>query len=302
MRGAALRGWARVLGGLLLAGASVGCRPPPHPPTPCSLRAPGGEEAALATERIPAAVWLDLLVPDNRDASDPLAALHTCTGAALTVESLGGDARVMPGGDAPALRIVAVDDERALLWAPLRDYDDGDALGPVVLLRRHAPAEGEAHLELLALGALRAPRRASLRLERLADGVEVVVAEGERCTDDGRCLRELHLLPRAGERLVDAPLRSGSEEGPARLAVSLAARVGVSGGVRTAALDRALRGDAEGLTIVEVLRVQRCVGSQGEGCTDEATLRRERPLSFDGERLLAPSSLWPPAGWEGGEL
>ncbi|MCA9658277.1 MAG: hypothetical protein KC486_08030 [Myxococcales bacterium] len=301
MRASGLRRCARVVGGVLLAGALSGCRPPPHPPTPCSLRAPGGDEAAAATQRIPAAVWLDLLVPDNRDASDPLAAMHTCTGAALTVDSLGRDARVMPAGDAPALRITAVDDARALLWAPLRDYDDGDALGPVALLRRHAPEDGGAHLELLALGALRAPSRASLRLERLADGAEVVVAEGERCAGEERCVREIQLLPRAGERLIDAPLRSVAEDGPARLAVALAAGLGDSGGVRTAALERTLRGGPDGLMIVEVLRVQRCAGSEGEGCADEATLRRERPLSFDGERLHAPPSLWPPPGWEGGE-
>ncbi|MEZ4379866.1 MAG: hypothetical protein R3A79_00855 [Nannocystaceae bacterium] len=303
MSGARRRRAAGAALACLVGAALCACRPPPHPPTPCSLRAPAAEDAATASERIPAAVWLDLLVPDHRDVRDPLAALHTCTGAPLRVDSSRHDAQVLPSGEPAPVRIAAVDEARALMWAPLRDYDDGDALGPIVLLRRHDPGDS-AHLEILAIGALRAPRAAQLRLEALADGGELVVAEGARCEADvgeeARCVRELQLLPRSGERLVDAALRSGDVEGPARIAAALSVATPIPGGLRAATLERSLRGDPEGVRIVEVLRVRRCVGAAGEGCDDVATIRRERPLRFDGERLLAPASLWTPEIVEGG--
>ncbi len=283
---------------LSLAGGSLACRSTPHRATPCSLRTPATDEAVATAELIPAPVWLDLLAPDHRDAlslRDP----HTCSGAPLRAESLAGSSQVLPLRtiDDSSLTIAQVGDN-ALVWARVLYYADGDALGALGLLSRHED-EGDpagAHLEVIAIGALRAPAKLlDLQVLPLSKDAQVVITRGQRCPDSGGpCVIEIHLLPWVDDAFVDAPLLQGGRIAPARIRVheSSLGPEDNNGWRQETEIRRQVRTQAGKLIIAETLRIRRCPSALPESCEEEASVHRERVLSFDGQRLHAPPSLW----------
>ncbi len=293
---AASRTWLCLGLSLSLAGGSLACRSTPHRPTACSLRTPATDDAMTTAALIPAPVWLDLLAPDHLDAlsvGDP----HTCSGAPLRAESLTGRSRVLPRRtiDDRSLTIAQIGDD-ALVWARVLYYDDGDALGALGLLSRHEDQvdPAGAHLEVLAIGSLRAPAKLlELRVETLSDDAQVVITRGQRCPDEGSCVVEIQLLPWIGNAFVDAPLRRGEREAPARIRVH-EHNLGpdIDGWRQESDIRRQVRAQADGLIIAETLRIRRCPSALPEACEEEASVHRERPLTFDGQRLYAPPSLW----------
>lgn len=283
---------------LTLTGGSLACRTTPHRATPCSLRTPATGEALATAALIPAPVWLDLLAPDHRDTlnlKDP----HTCSGAPLRAESLADSSPVLPRRtiDDSSLTIAQIGDN-ALIWARVLYYADGDALGALGLLSRHKD-EGDpagAHLEVIAIGALRAPAKLlALQVLPLSKGAQVVVIRGQRCpVKGGPCVVEIQLLPWVHDAFVDASLLQSGRETPARIRVHESSLGPDNGGWRQETeIRRQVRAQADGLIIAETLRIRRCPSALPEGCEEEASVHRERPLSFDGQRLHAPPSLWP---------
>ena len=290
----------------LLGGHLSGCAHTPHRPTACSLRAPAGADAMTTAELIPAPIWADLLAPDHRERQDPLAELHSCSGSALAAPSLQGSAQRMPTReiDERSMTMTAVGDD-VLLWLRLLDYDDGDALGVLALLSRHSADDDPtgAHLEVRAVGTLRAPAiPLDLRVEPLGDGRKLVLARGRRCRPKAPCVVEVQLLPWAGEHFVDAELTSpgATEPTPARIRLHEASTGPVyDGWRREAEVRRTIRAEPSGLVVLETLHLRRCPGALPEGCEEEATVHRERPLRYRGSDLEIAPSLWPIAGSPG---
>ncbi|MBN1208000.1 MAG: hypothetical protein JXB05_24260 [Myxococcaceae bacterium] len=107
-----------------------------------------------------------------------------------------------------------------LVWAIVRRFSNGEAIGPVALVE--ATPRG---LAVRALGTLKAlPKSARLRLERIG-GIEVLLVDGERCwgkDDPKMCQRMVRIMPLRGNRFVAEPLVS--EDGkcmqPANIALS----------------------------------------------------------------------------------
>jgi len=87
-----------------------------------------------------------------------------------------------------------------LVWAVVRRFSNGEAVGPVALVE--ATPRG---LAVRALGTLKAmPKSARLRLERIG-GVEVLLVDGERCWGEDekkQCQRTVRLMPLRGNRFV----------------------------------------------------------------------------------------------------
>lgn len=107
-----------------------------------------------------------------------------------------------------------------LVWAIVRRFSNGEAIGPVALVE--ATPRG---LAVRALGTLKAlPKSARLRLERIG-GIEVLLADGERCwgkEDPKMCQRMVRIMPLRGNRFVAEPLVSqdGKCMQPANIALS----------------------------------------------------------------------------------
>jgi hypothetical protein len=107
-----------------------------------------------------------------------------------------------------------------LVWAIVRRFSNGEAMGPVALVE--ATPRG---LAVRALGTLKAlPKSARLRLERIG-GIEVLLVDGERCwgKDDPKlCQRMVRLMPLRGNRFVAEPLvgLDGKCMQPANIALS----------------------------------------------------------------------------------
>jgi hypothetical protein len=91
-----------------------------------------------------------------------------------------------------------------LVWAIVRRFSNGEAMGPVALVE--ATPRG---LAVRALGTLKAmPKSARLRLERIG-GIEVLLVDGERCwgkEDPKTCQRMVRMMPLRGNRFVAEPL------------------------------------------------------------------------------------------------
>ncbi|MDY7230950.1 hypothetical protein [Hyalangium rubrum] len=109
-----------------------------------------------------------------------------------------------------------------LVWAVVRRYSNGEAIGPVALVE--ATPRG---LAVRALGTLKAmPKSARLRLERIG-GIEVLLVDGERCwgPEEGKtCQRMVRIMPLRGNRFVAEPLvgQDGKCMQPANIALSRA--------------------------------------------------------------------------------
>jgi hypothetical protein len=107
-----------------------------------------------------------------------------------------------------------------LVWAIVRRFSNGEAIGPVALVE--ATPRG---LAVRALGTLKAlPKSARLRLERVG-GIEVLLVDGERCwgnEDPKTCQRMVRLMPLRGNRFVAEPLvgEDGRCMQPANIALS----------------------------------------------------------------------------------
>jgi hypothetical protein len=94
-----------------------------------------------------------------------------------------------------------------LVWAVVRRYADGDGMGPVALVE--STPRG---LAVRALGVLRARvKQAKLRLEDMG-GLELLMAEGDRCSGpkEAFCERSVRILPLRGNRFINEPLHTAA--------------------------------------------------------------------------------------------
>jgi hypothetical protein len=107
-----------------------------------------------------------------------------------------------------------------LVWAVVRRFSNGEAMGPVALVE--ATPRG---LAVRALGTLKAlPKSARLRMERIGS-TEVLLVDGERCwgpEGSTQCQRMVRIMPLRGNRFVAEPLvgPEGKCMQPANIALS----------------------------------------------------------------------------------
>lgn len=201
------------------------CKPKVRDLPICPEMVAAGRASEADTQTLPVDVWYSVLVRNfNRTAMQAPEEPRECSGQKIEVnwpESLKEDPRAaarkldpraLTDGD---ISFTQTEDGDLLVWARILELGNGDAVGPVGLVRWVARG-----LEVRGIGTVQAPaQRARLRLETLSDESQVLVLESETCPEDqkGTCAREVQLLPLVDQRFVSAPLvEDGVDSGPAR--------------------------------------------------------------------------------------
>lgn len=194
--------------------AATGCRR--HAETPkeaaavCSLTLPK-HLAHTQPDALPADTWYSLLFKGYRDGLDPDPV--DCSGEPIVWSSLPESCTEQEAVSAIKQRAQKLTAEQLVIrhaggdywfgWAPYTQFENGLSEGPIAIVRVH-----EGKLEARAIGNLRSYAGKS-RLEVRALGAEhVLVAEGERCTAPGHCLRATRLMWLDRQRFRVRPLRS----------------------------------------------------------------------------------------------
>ena len=242
-----------------LALALAACDVPPIPPPELPPCLPIEIGAQRATPTDAPAPWRRLLLREDPGSTAPLACDGSpvqdppdpCTPdlAPLTVRADTSDEAI----------VVAGADDLTAVWIMTHNSIDGDAAGPVALVRADTRA-----LTVTAIGILRAPARGvSLQLLDAGDPEtrqHFLVAEGERCPDatPDICTREVRILALAdhtlrGSAVLDADGRCLE---PARIALAFErTRDGADGRPHRALARRTLRADRHGLWLDEEIVV-----------------------------------------------
>lgn len=306
------------------------CRPAPEPSLPiCPALVTAARADEADTRVLPPDLWFALLVPGfERETGTPPDDPHDCSRRDIF------DPDEDPT-DTPALppRPRTPDDlsfgtlnnnnndDSLLVWARLRDYPDGTAAGPVVLVRWISHG-----LEIRGVGSLRAPsRRARLHLEHLQGGHALLIAEGEACPVDPTCItcpsgqvpcpregeacpldpacttcpsgqvpcpREAVLLPLVDQRFLSADIIEGERDPrPARLRLDERRDLRRPDGT-TRRLEIRRRIDLHGASpsLHAAIRIRDC--APGLPCDDHLTLVDARPLGLSGLTFVTPEDPW----------
>lgn len=279
---------------LLLALAA--CHPAPALDLPiCPVLVTAARAAEADTRVLPPDLWFALLAPGfERATGTPASDPRDCSQRPL----FPADEPTLPARPRTPddLSFGTSSDGALLVWARLADYPDGTARGPVVLARWVAQG-----LEIRGVGSLRAPaRRPRLRLEHLADGHPLLIAEGESCPQppttwpSGQpepCPREAVLLPLVDQRFLAADIIEGPEPPrPARLRLDERHQLARPDGTlrRIEVRRRVTLGDA--LTLHAAIRIRDC--TPDAHCADHLTLLDARPLELAGLTFVTAEDPW----------
>lgn len=168
-----------------------------------------------------------------------------------------------------------------LVWARLRHFTDGTALGPVALARWV-----DRGVEVRGIGTLWMPAsRPRLRLEELGDD-RVLVADAMVCQAgaDKRCGREVHLLPLIRQHFIQTDLfEAGELTGPTRFLTYERRTVpGANGWTNLTEVRRVIRFKGGKITVAELIRTGDCdPATDLQVCDGEITSSDERLLLWD---------------------
>lgn len=286
---------------LLAAGA---CKPKERDMPICPSMVAAERASEADTQTLPVDVWYSVLVRNfNRMAMEPPDEPRECSGRPIEVtwpDNLKEDPRAtarpldkrrLGDGD---VTFTQGEDGALLVWARIQDLGNGDALGPVALVRWV-----ERGLEVRGIGSVQAPaQRARLRLEPLGEDTKVLVVESETCPKEqgaGKCSREAQLLPLVEQRFVSAPMiEDGVDIGPARFVLSDHFELTLKDGwIRRYDLVRMLKFE-KGVPIVdETIRSKDCdPKNTATPCEERIDAAEKRPLVFKDGVFIAPRSAW----------
>lgn len=287
---------------LLTAG---GCKPKVRdlPVCPSMVAADRANEAE--TQTLPVDVWYSVLVRNfNRMAMEPPDEPRECSGRPIEVtwpEQLKEDPRAAARKldrrkltDAD-ITFTQGEDGALLIWARIQDFGNGDALGPVALVRWV-----ERGLEVRGIGSIQAPaQRARLRLEPLGEDAQVLVLESETCPKEqgskAPCAREAQLLPLVEQRFISAPMiEDGVDLGPTRFILTDHFEEPLKDGwTRRYELVRKLD-FVDGVAIVdEAIRTKDCDPKNPSiPCEERIAASERRPLAFKDGVFVTPRSAW----------
>lgn len=213
-----LRSSSLVVLGLLAVHGSSSCShaPPPKPdatPPLCALSLPPDARGAapLRTQH-----WIALVVQSDVG-SEGYVAARTCDGQLIAPPSAPENCVVQPAflGDlrpAPltedSVMVRELDEQHKVVWVATHRYPNGDAFGPVAVVRKE--------LDTLVVESLGLMRLRSTRVELhvwSVNGGKVLVAQAERCHDaavQSSCARASNLLVERGQQLLNVPITSRS--------------------------------------------------------------------------------------------
>lgn len=290
---------------MLLAGG--GCKPKVRDLPICPEMVAAERASEAETQVLPIDVWFSVLVRNfNRMAMEAPEEPRECSGQPIAVtwpEALKEDPRALARKldrrartDAD-ITFTQGEDGALLVWARIEELGNGDAVGPVALVRWV-----ERGLEVRGIGTIQAPaERARLRLEPLGDEAQVLVLESETCpkAQEGvklPCAREAQLLPLVEQRFLSAPMiEDGVDVGPARFVLTDHFEEPLKDGwTRRFELTRKLD-FVDGVAIVdENIRTKDCdPKNPSTPCEERIAASERRPLVFNEEgTFVTPRSAW----------
>jgi hypothetical protein len=278
---------------LLVLGLS-GCAPrPAFPPAICTLP----RQFLIEARALRPDVWYRLLVDRGLDGAP-----CDCTGKPIEWQAPPQSCREaepssMPLPTAPFsavdLVLSTAADDMKLVWVITQRFDDGDAVGPVALVRgpRDEP-------EVLVTGTLRAgPQRARLSLITLGQQ-SFLSAEGESCAsrDPSSCQRSTRLLAERDGRFVPTSFvdENGACIGPAELFQKRSLVVPISSSFkRRFELTSTLAFESDRIVVQETVTVSNFDPSKGEQARVERRADVQRIVRIASGRLVVyDPSLW----------
>jgi hypothetical protein len=290
--------------GLLLL-ATGACKPKVRDLPICPQMVAAERASEADTQVLPVDVWFSVLIRNfNRMAMEAPEEPRECSGQPIEViwpESLRDDPRAAARKlDRRALTDADItftqgEDGALLVWARIQEFGNGDALGPVALVRWV-----ERGLEVRGIGSVQAPaERARLRLEPLGDEDQVLVLESETCPKDQDkrtpCAREAQLLPLVDQRFISAPMiEDGVDLGPTRFLLSDHFEEPLKDGW-TRRFDLVRKLDfVDGVAIVdEAIRTKDCdPKNPSTPCEERIAASERRPLRFQDGAFVTTRSAW----------
>ncbi|HEY8377348.1 MAG TPA: hypothetical protein VIK91_12720 [Nannocystis sp.] len=293
----------------IVAAAAVGalpaCRPKVRDLPICPQMVAAERASEADTQTLPVDVWFSVLVKNfNRMSMEPPDEPRECSNQPIEVvwpESMKDDPRAQARKlDRRArtendITFTQGEDGDLLVWARIQELGNGDAIGPVALVRWV-----DRGLEVRGIGTVQAPaERARLRLEPLGEDARVLVLESETCPKDKDkklpCVREAQLLPLVEQRFLSAPMiEDGVDVGPARFQLNDHFEETLKDGwIRRYELQRKLD-FVDGVPIVdENIRTRDCdPKSPATPCEERIAAAERRPLVFRDGTFVTPRSAW----------
>lgn len=242
-------------------------------------------------------LWYRLLVDRGLDGAP-----CDCTGKPIVWQAPTSSCREADPPSAPLaparfsasdLIFSAVGDDAKLVWVVTQRFENGDALGPVALVRERSRGP-----EVLVTGTLRAGlERTRLSLVTLGEQ-SFLAADGESCTGRGpnACRRSTVLLAEQGGRFVATPFvdENGACMGPAALDQARSEVVPLSSSTkRRFDLSSTLAFDGDHIIVQETVTVSDFDPSKSAPPRLERRADAQRIVRATGGRLVVHDpSLW----------
>lgn len=281
-----------MLAALAVATAATGCKPKVRDLPVCPEMVAAGRATEADSQTLPIDVWYSVLVRGfQRTAMEAPEDARECSGRPIEVTwppelqedpratARKLDRRALTDAD---ISFAQADEGIMLVWARIQDLSNGDAVGPVALVRWV-----ERGLEVRGIGSVQAPaQRVRMRLEPLGEDAQVLVLESETCPEDqsgGECAREVQILPLVEQRFISAPLvEEGVDTGPARFVLTDHFEEPLKDGwTRRYELQRKLDFEAGAAFVNENIRTRDCdPKSPATPCEERIAASEKRPLVF----------------------
>lgn len=282
----------------------VACKPKTRTELPvCQGMVAADKANETDSQTLPLYVWYQILVKGfNRTAMEAPEEPRECSNRPIVVtwpESKKDDPRASARRlesrartDAD-LTLAQTEDGAVLAWARVYELSNGDAVGPVALIRWV-----EKGIEVRGIGTAQAPPgRAKLRLEPFGES-SVLVIDSETCPQDqggGPCVREVQLLPLVDQRFVSAPLvEDGVDTGPARFVMSDSFEEPLKDGwTRKYIMQRRLEVEDGAAIIEESIKTRDCdPKNPATPCDERIAASEKRGLVFEEGVFVVGPSPW----------
>ncbi len=292
---------------LCVAVAASGCKPKTRDLSICPAMVAAGRATEAESRELPVDVWFSMLVRGfDRASMDAGDDPRECSGAPIVVtwpEALATDPRARARKlerDARTqddITFAETPDGDMLVWARIDALENGDAIGPVALVRWV-----DRGIEIRGIGTVQAPaQRVRMRLEPLGDDMRVLVLESEACSEaePTKCDREAQILPLAAQRFVSAPMvEAGKDVGPARFRLADSREEPMKDGwIRRYELQRRLELKEGKVVVHESIHTRDCdPKSSATPCEEHVAASEQRALQFKDNALYTSPSAWDRVG------
>jgi hypothetical protein len=308
-----VKAFERLCMGLLVAVAA--CKKDDNSALPICLSEVAGDEAEEAQSgQLPTYVWYQVLLKNyNRKTGLVTAPIKDCSNKLVEPELAPEAVACLVGKDAGKplperaltdddLLILPTEDGKSLVWVKAKQFDDGEALGPIAI------AEWTKRgIAVRAIGAMRAQsNRARMRLESMGAG-KVLVVESDVCQKDDpkKCERVMRLVPIQGEHFTQVAmvLEDGTCVGPAEFALFSQVEFTSGTKVRRFELTRTVDFTDGNVVMSEAVVIKdRDTAKPDEPAKTYRNASVQRPMTLTAKGIVTKPGVWEPMLAEHGSV